>query len=103
MILGALPLAIDTVNNDSALLPGKQLRFVAFNTGPGTIYQPQSIKFMTDMRDRGVHAFIGPDESCTAEAMVSSAWNMPMLSYVMCTMCLKWEITGTDHYNEILH
>lgn len=40
---------------------------------------------MTDMRDDGVVAFIGPDETCTAEALVASAWNLPMISYVIPT------------------
>lgn len=37
---------------------------------------------MTEMRDEGIVAFIGPDETCTAEALVASAWNLPMISYV---------------------
>lgn len=38
---------------------------------------------MTDlMIKEGVVAFIGPDESCMIEALVASAWNLPMISYV---------------------
>lgn len=38
---------------------------------------------MTDlMMKEGVVAFIGPDESCQYEALVASAWNLPMISYV---------------------
>jgi len=37
---------------------------------------------MTQMREMGVTAFIGPDESCTTEALLASAWNTPMLSFV---------------------
>ncbi|XP_050084377.1 guanylate cyclase 32E [Anopheles aquasalis] len=36
---------------------------------------------MTEMRDEGIVAFIGPDETCTAEALVASAWDVPMISY----------------------
>ncbi|KAH8242006.1 hypothetical protein KR038_001056 [Drosophila bunnanda] len=36
---------------------------------------------MTQMREAGVAAFIGPDESCTTEALLASAWNTPMLSF----------------------
>ncbi|XP_062707144.1 guanylate cyclase 32E isoform X3 [Aedes albopictus] len=36
---------------------------------------------MTEMRDEGIAAFIGPDETCTTEALVASAWNIPMISY----------------------
>lgn len=34
------------------------------------------------MIKEGVVAFIGPDESCLYEALVASAWNLPMISYV---------------------
>lgn len=38
---------------------------------------------MTDlMIKEDVMAFIGPDESCLYEALVASAWNLPMISYV---------------------
>lgn len=37
---------------------------------------------MTEMRDNNVVAFIGPDETCTSEALVAAAWNLPMISYV---------------------
>lgn len=82
MILGALPLAVEAVNNNSDLLPGRRLRFVEFNTGPGAIFRSQSVKFMTAERDRGIAAFIGPDETCAMEALVAGAFNLPMLSYV---------------------
>lgn len=37
---------------------------------------------MTELREKKVKAFIGPDESCTTEALLASAWNTPMLSFV---------------------
>lgn len=37
---------------------------------------------MTQMRDRGAVAFIGPDDTCSSEALVAAAWNLPMISYV---------------------
>lgn len=38
---------------------------------------------MTELRDRQrVAAFFGPDEQCTAEALVATAWNVPMISHV---------------------
>lgn len=81
--LGALPLAIETLNNNSArLLSGNRFHFIAFNTGQGLSFRPESLRFMTAMRDMGVSAFIGPDESCSTEALLASAWNIPMLSYV---------------------
>jgi guanylate cyclase len=37
---------------------------------------------MTEMRDNGTVAFIGPDDTCRSEALVAAAWNLPMISYV---------------------
>ena len=37
---------------------------------------------MTEMRDGGAVAFIGPDLNCTNEALVAAAWNLPMIAYV---------------------
>lgn len=38
---------------------------------------------MTDLMIKDdVIAFIGPDESCLYEALVASAWNLPIISYV---------------------
>ncbi|XP_045477844.1 guanylate cyclase 32E-like isoform X2 [Harmonia axyridis] len=36
---------------------------------------------MTEMRDNGTIAFIGPDDTCFSEALVAAAWNLPMISY----------------------
>jgi guanylate cyclase, other len=41
-------------------------------------------RIMTGMSDAGVIAFIGPDEKCTSEALMASAWGIPMISYVTC-------------------
>lgn len=44
---------------------------------------PNLCRNMTDlMIKEDVIAFIGPDESCLYEALVASAWNLPMISYV---------------------
>lgn len=41
-----------------------------------------SIRTMTEMRNSGVMAFIGPDVFCKIEALVAAAWNLPLISYV---------------------
>lgn len=41
-----------------------------------------AIRAMTEMRDNGTVAFIGPDDTCYSEALVAAAWNLPMISYV---------------------
>lgn len=68
------------VNDDPELLPDHNLRFIAYDTGkPNTAI---TIKKMTQMKDEGVIAFIGPDHSCVSEALVAAAWDMPMITYV---------------------
>lgn len=81
VILGALLLAIETINNDSSLLPGKVIKLNPVDIGAQKSPKAYPIRVMTKMRDEGIHAFIGPDETCTTEALVASAWNLPMISY----------------------
>ncbi|KAL1498196.1 hypothetical protein ABEB36_009033 [Hypothenemus hampei] len=89
VLLGALPLAVEAVNNDPSLLEGRKLIYVAANIGiPSTSGFPmskssttQAIRMMTEMRDQGALAFIGPDDTCFPEALVATAWNLPMISY----------------------
>ena len=42
------------------------------------------ISAMTEQKNRGVHAFIGPGNEtyCATSARVAAAWNLPMISYV---------------------
>lgn len=50
------------------------------------------LRNMTDlMIKEGVVAFVGPDESCLYEALVASAWNLPMISYV--SLMRGWQFT----------
>ncbi|KAG8308166.1 hypothetical protein J6590_002250 [Homalodisca vitripennis] len=91
VVLGALPLAVTAVNADPQLLPGRRLEFVARDIGtePSGLARKQSslatlaIRIMTEMRDNGTVAFIGPDDTCSAEALVAAAWNLPMISYMV--------------------
>lgn len=108
VFLGALPLAVELVNQDPELLPGYELKYKAVDIGrnfsvlpikwdinPTTtttllathpitvsLFLPYPLRSMTEMRDTGVLAFVGPDNRCTPEALVASAWNLPMISYV---------------------
>ncbi|XP_039501764.1 guanylate cyclase 32E isoform X3 [Drosophila santomea] len=80
--LGGLPLAIEDVNKNPNLLPGKKLAFKPVDIGQKmSAYRVKPLRAMTQMREAGVTAFIGPDESCTTEALLASAWNTPMLSF----------------------
>ncbi|CAL4086179.1 unnamed protein product, partial [Meganyctiphanes norvegica] len=84
LVLGALPLAVDTVNSDPTLLPGKRLLYDVADVGNSEeeALAALSIRRMTTMRDAGVLAFIGPDDNCANEALVAAAWNLPMITYL---------------------
>ncbi|XP_034667956.1 guanylate cyclase 32E [Drosophila subobscura] len=79
--LGGLPLAVEDVNKNPHLLPGKKLAFKPVDIGKQSAYRIKPLRAMTQMRETGITAFIGPDESCTTEALLASAWNIPMLSF----------------------
>ncbi|KAJ8923190.1 hypothetical protein NQ315_001744 [Exocentrus adspersus] len=91
VVLGALPLAVDAVNDDKDLLPGRRLSYVAADIGTNppalglargkSSLAAHAIRMMTEMRDNGTIAFIGPDDTCSSEALVAAAWNLPMISY----------------------
>lgn len=57
---------------------------------------------MSRMRDENVVAFIGPDEVCTTEALVASAWNLPMISFVICYFQLLDPLNNLDIYRNVL-
>ena len=53
----------------------------------------ESLQWMTVFRDSGVAAFIGPDETCRHEALVASAWNLPMIAFVsLHTKCMRRQL-----------
>ncbi|XP_063601138.1 guanylate cyclase 32E-like [Penaeus indicus] len=83
LALGALPLAVEDVNNDRNLLPGKRLVFEVADVGNSNLeaLAALSIRRMTTMRDKGHLVFIGPDDNCANEALVAAAWNLPMITY----------------------
>ena len=68
------------------MLPGRRLRYLAADIGTHQSRQSSlatlAIRVMTEMRDNGTVAFIGPDDTCRSEALVAAAWNLPMISYV---------------------
>ncbi|XP_068241887.1 guanylate cyclase 32E isoform X2 [Palaemon carinicauda] len=83
LALGALPIAVEAVNNDPTLLPGKRLLYEVADVGNSNLeaLAALSIRRMTAMRDAGHLAFIGPDDNCANEALVAAAWNLPMITY----------------------
>ena len=45
-------------------------------------FSTESLGRMTEMRDDGIAAFVGPDLNCKSAALVATAWNLPMIGYV---------------------
>ena len=80
------------------LLPGRILNYISGDIGTSlassglarteTSLAARAIQLMTQMKDNGTLAFIGPDDTCSAEALVATAWNLPMISYVSLTLQL---------------
>ncbi|XP_057374739.2 guanylate cyclase 32E-like isoform X2 [Daphnia carinata] len=86
MTLGAIPLAVEAVNKDPNLLPGRKLKFVAADIGNpvgNDGLTALAIRRMTEMRDNNLTiAFIGPDgHHCADEALVAAAWNLPIITH----------------------
>jgi hypothetical protein len=74
------------------LLPNHTLRFLAGDTLKP--YSAHAIRLMTKMREVGVQGFIGPDELCSAEALVAAAWNSPMITYVSVAILNRVRVEG---------
>ena len=85
-VLGAVSLAVNNINNDSSILPHTKLEFkfeaLSNYFEPTFSDQLETLEIMSEKRDQGVSAFIGPDESCRHEALLASAWNIPMIAFV---------------------
>ncbi|GFV84312.1 transposable element Tcb2 transposase [Trichonephila clavipes] len=107
LIAGAVPLAVDLVNEDPELLPFHNLRFIAYDAGDAESALP--LKKMTQMREEGVVGFIGLDGSCEHEALLAAAWDMTMVSYSpnlkigsgISNQTWNWEIVGPDQDNGV--
>ena len=79
-IKDSLSFRLEDFSSEDQLLHPSRLTFVAENAGaPET---SDGVKRMTELRNSSIKAFIGPDESCYAEALVADAWNIPMINYV---------------------
>ncbi|KAG5668928.1 hypothetical protein PVAND_016837 [Polypedilum vanderplanki] len=79
VILGAVPLAIEHINSNNKLLPGRVLEYQAVNIVKTS--SVEIIKNMTNLMLNSIDAFIGPEDLCFNEALVASAWNIPLISY----------------------
>ena len=79
IISGAMTLAVELINDDPNLLPNHEIRFIWGDTQANTLV---GTKLLTDQWRKGAVAFIGLEDSCSVEAKVAAAWNLPMISYV---------------------
>lgn len=65
---------------DPKILPNQLLRYVTDDAGRHPHWSP--MRSMTQMRDFGVTAFVGLEQSCEKEASLAAAFNMALVSYV---------------------
>lgn len=92
VISGAMSLAVQNVNNQSDLLPGRTLEF-QFEDTHGN--EDDTVLAVTTLWKNGVVAFVGPDVTCITEARLADAWNLPMISY----QCSEPKVSQKDTYS----
>lgn len=79
VISGAISYAIELINNDTTILPKHRLKMIWGDTMADTLV---GTRLLTHQWRQGAVAFIGLEDSCSVEAKVAAAWNLPMISYV---------------------
>lgn len=79
LISGAISYAIDLINNDTSVLSDYFINLIWGDTNGNTI---NGTKLLLDQWRKGAVAFFGLEDSCSVEARVAAAVNLPMLSYV---------------------
>lgn len=79
IISGAITYALQQVNANPHILPNHTLHLIWGDTRGDTL---TAVKLLTDQWKQGVVAFFGLEDSCSVEARVAAAWNLPLISYV---------------------
>lgn len=79
VISGAMTHAITQINNNRSVLPHHKLEFIWSDTNADKL---MSIRRLTEQWEDKAVGFFGPEDTCTVEARVAAAWNLPMISYV---------------------
>lgn len=79
LISGALTFALEQVNRNSSVLPNHTLEFIIAETYG---QEGESIKQTALLLNKGIAAYIGPQETCVHEGRIAAAFNLPMISYV---------------------
>ena len=76
----AVNIAMDKINRQGNLLPGKNISFIWNNTD---CEESKTIRaLMYQMYEAKVSAIIGPGCTCNTSARNAAAFNVPMISYV---------------------
>lgn len=78
IISGAITYALQQVNANPHILPNHTLNLIWGDTHGDTL---AAVKLLTDQWKQGVVAFFGLEDSCSVEARVAAAWNLPLISY----------------------
>ncbi|XP_076075351.1 receptor-type guanylate cyclase Gyc76C-like [Mytilus galloprovincialis] len=91
IISGAISYAVDLINNDTTVLPDYHIHLVWGDTKGDTI---TATKLLLDQWRQEAVAFFGLEDSCSVEARVSAAVNLPMISY----KCADLEVSDKLKY-----
>ncbi|KAK3090839.1 hypothetical protein FSP39_015066 [Pinctada imbricata] len=91
IISGAITLAIEKVNADDKLLPDYHLNVIWGDTQADTLV---GTRIVTEQWSQGAVAFFGLEDSCSVEARVAAAWNLPMISY----KCADYDVSDKEKY-----
>lgn len=91
VISGAISYAIELINNDSTVLPNHRLNLIWGDTMADTLV---GTRLLTDQWREGAKVFIGLEDSCSVEAKVAAAWNLPMISY----KCADYDVSNKEEF-----
>lgn len=79
IVSGAISYALEKINNDPALLQNYRFNLVWEDTRASTLV---GTRLLTHLWRNGAVAFFGLEDSCSVEARVAAAWDLPLISYV---------------------
>lgn len=87
VISGAISYAVEKINGNPDILPNFHINIVWNDTKASTLV---GLKCLTEQWRLGAVAFFGFEDSCSVEARVAAAWNLPLISYVSIYFCHKY-------------
>ncbi|KAH3862698.1 receptor-type guanylate cyclase Gyc76C-like [Dreissena polymorpha] len=91
VISGAISYAIELINNNTDILPKHRLQLIWGDTMADTLI---GTRLLTTQWRQGAKAFIGLEDSCSVEAKVAAAWNLPMISY----KCADYDVSDKKQF-----